>query len=500
MEGIIQLAIGMIFVYSLLSILVTTINTVISSVFHWRAQHLKSALEALITDPEIQSQFLSHPLINLTQTESAIPTFSKTLYPILMKIPILNRLITAVRTGMTHAEPSPAQAQSAPPPAGDVNPVSQIDPQIFGQVMRSILAEKAAIEVYSGVETSIKSIADAATRQHLLQVLAELTRKATFDLSPLWTEAQHSPALTDAEKASLQQALAAVESKKWAGSLPANGSQLLSVLGGFSQINDANFAKALNAVVGTAQSIDDVQSNLENWFNQRMSQLTDTYKRHVTIFTLGVGLAVALIANADLLQIGVAFWNDPILRQAVATTAQTAVNSDQLAQAIQQVQSAQAQAQAQAAATEPAPSSTQEPVSSGSAQVISASAQQLATSLNQLSNLNLPLGWEFTPVTRVCSNDNGDTVDCATAPPDGTALKVACYDPNHMLTDCYSARNVWLALPGNNSNWLGFIISKIVGLAVTILAIGQGAPFWFDLIRRLVSPGASSAPAPSSSG
>ena len=55
MQGIIQVAIGMIFVYSLLSILVTTLNTVITNVLRWRAKHLKAALESLITDPEVQA-------------------------------------------------------------------------------------------------------------------------------------------------------------------------------------------------------------------------------------------------------------------------------------------------------------------------------------------------------------------------------------------------------------------------------------------------------------
>ena len=45
-------------------------------------------------------------------------------------------------------------------------------------------------------------------------------------------------------------------------------------------------------------------------------------------------------------------------------------------------------------------------------------------------------------------------------------------------------RNVWNLVPGNNPAWLTLLFSKIVGLIVTTIAVMQGAPFWFDLLRR----------------
>ncbi len=47
-------------------------------------------------------------------------------------------------------------------------------------------------------------------------------------------------------------------------------------------------------------------------------------------------------------------------------------------------------------------------------------------------------------------------------------------------------RNLWLLDPANNPNWLGLIVRKLLGVVVTVIAIMQGAPFWFDLLQRLV--------------
>ncbi|MEO8607391.1 MAG: hypothetical protein ABI690_05895, partial [Chloroflexota bacterium] len=64
---IVDVAIGMIFVFSLLSILVTQINTLILNVLNLRAQQLKEGLINLVTDKELQAKMLAHPLIRMVE-------------------------------------------------------------------------------------------------------------------------------------------------------------------------------------------------------------------------------------------------------------------------------------------------------------------------------------------------------------------------------------------------------------------------------------------------
>ena len=60
-SGIVDVAIGLIFVFSLLAILVTQINTFLGNVLNWRAKTLKTGLQQLLTDKEIQAKVTCAP-------------------------------------------------------------------------------------------------------------------------------------------------------------------------------------------------------------------------------------------------------------------------------------------------------------------------------------------------------------------------------------------------------------------------------------------------------
>ena len=53
-----------------------------------------------------------------------------------------------------------------------------------------------------------------------------------------------------------------------------------------------------------------------------------------------------------------------------------------------------------------------------------------------------------------------------------------------VLDPLRDTRNLWNVLPGGNPGWFGLLVEKLVGLLLTTIAVMQGAPFWFDLLRR----------------
>ena len=71
MSAILQLVIGLVFIYSLMAILVTQINAVISSYLNMRAKNLRESLANLISDERLQAEILSHPLIKLIDPEKS---------------------------------------------------------------------------------------------------------------------------------------------------------------------------------------------------------------------------------------------------------------------------------------------------------------------------------------------------------------------------------------------------------------------------------------------
>jgi hypothetical protein len=105
------------------------------------------------------------------------------------------------------------------------------------------------------------------------------------------------------------------------------------------------------------------------------------------------------------------------------------------------------------------------------------SSQQVSDTVQKLIDLQLPIGWEYTPITQELL---------------ATSQLAGLPDPRNNL------RNTWNFIPGNNPDWFTNLVRKIIGFAATMVAVAQGAPFWFDLLRRLSggnTPPASS-PAP----
>jgi hypothetical protein len=50
------------------------------------------------------------------------------------------------------------------------------------------------------------------------------------------------------------------------------------------------------------------------------------------------------------------------------------------------------------------------------------------------------------------------------------------------------------ALPSSTSDWLGYVLMKLVGLGITATAVSQGSSFWYDLLKRIAgAPSAGSA-------
>src|SRR5262249_6489158 len=126
---------------------------------------------------------------------------------------------------------------------------------------------------------------------------------------------------------------------------------------------------------------------------------------------------------------------------------------------------AQPQAVPEVPGTAPEVSQEQKAESQQAAQAaVQQSAQQVSDTVKKLIDLQLPIGWEFTPLTPELV---------------ATSQLAGLPDPRHNL------RNVWNLGPANNPEWFTNLVRKLVGFAATMVAVAQGAPFWFDLLRRL---------------
>ena len=74
LAAIIQVAVGIFFVFILLSIVVTEVNSLIARATKMRAKTLRSAINAVIEDPIIRAKVYTHPLIQLVKADPIAPT------------------------------------------------------------------------------------------------------------------------------------------------------------------------------------------------------------------------------------------------------------------------------------------------------------------------------------------------------------------------------------------------------------------------------------------
>ncbi|MBZ0285185.1 MAG: hypothetical protein K8L97_30910 [Anaerolineae bacterium] len=419
MSSILQVAIGMVFIYSLLSILVTQINTVILNILNLRAKQLKEGLVELVQDKELQAKILAHPLIRMVEAR-VTPSASLT----------------------------PEQAEDIV--NSEPTQVTYIEPSTFVEALISLFTADADNTIFKPLEEAISFLPNNDQKVKLREMIRDLRSFGDTDTNKLRAAILELP--NENHKQVLSYSLEAVEDAL--GRLPIKAGQLVPLLEGIRKIKDEAFQDAIKTVLVTAQSLQDARTKLENWFNDGMNRVSEIYKRKIQLISLLVGLVLALLLNADSLQLLRAFWEDPALRQSVSETAKESIPA--LEEQINQSQGAQSQAEAGEGA-------------------VQQSAEEVSRSLQQLLDLQLPIGWEFTPITEELI---------------ATSQAAGLPDPRE------NSRNVWNFLPGNNSAWLRMMFQKIIGLVATMIAIAQGAPFWFDLLRRIAG-GSSSGQQPS---
>ena len=69
------------------------------------------------------------------------------------------------------------------------------------------------------------------------------------------------------------------------------------------------------------EDIDLFRTSVENWYDDHMSRVSGWYKRHVAKITIVVGAILILLLNINTLTIGRTLWNNSVVRTAVSTVA-----------------------------------------------------------------------------------------------------------------------------------------------------------------------------------
>ena len=275
------------------------------------------------------------------------------------------------------------------------------------------------------------------------------------------------------------------------------------------------------------------RKSVEQWYKDAMDRVSGWYKRKTQGILLVLGLVVAIVFNADSLMLARAFWVDPTLRARTVAAAQefvrthpngvgatttpsgeTRSGSDTAKKAGNNAVSEGKKGSGKGATATPKstpkntektggaadknpggastdiasnypsttdttpappppdePEYTQQQTDRAEQQYRAAAAnveETTAGAWSQLTALKVPIGW--------CSDnaDSGRTLEQIVSEPENEG---EAGDDTGL--PCTPERQ----LPRTGSAWF----LKISGLLITMIALSQGAPFWFDMLKKIVN-------------
>jgi hypothetical protein len=195
--------------------------------------------------------------------------------------------------------------------------------------------------------------------------------------------------------------------------------------------------QALVSLVGNVQgfakdkeeALAAARTNLETYYNDYMDRLAGVYKRRAHLWAFWIGLVIAIAVNIDSINIMQHLWREPTLRQSIVAQAQSSVNQG---------------------------SSTTETINVSDLQ-------------GKLSGLSIPIGW--VRVTDIGKCSYFPSTDITDEDRFGWFIpKVVCFSPSSEADAKSSSLFTWL-----------------VGVLITGAATAQGAPFWFQILGKLVN-------------
>jgi hypothetical protein len=418
-EAIIETAVGLFLVFTVMSLVASQVVEWLASFRHWRADNLEKAIRSMLSDPGVKAkvdqgalvladQLYRHPLIaSLAQPGSRpsyIPAskFALALFDVITTAGTEDSTIGRARLGL-----------------------EQMKNQLLAQLSSEAVAE------LQGLIEQIQRLIDAAiTAGQTAETIAALPLSTTLnnELNEFLKRNNISPSAFNTLAQSVN-----VDSDLVFAQILGGAARLSQVRPELAQIVTNLFSGIDMYLAQEEPRLAAARRNVEQWFNDAMDRAGGWYKRHTQLWLGLIGLLFALALNVDSVTIATTLWRDPTLRQNVVEQAQK---------------------------FELPEDSTGQPLSSAeTAQAI----RDLNTNLSQ--DLRLPIGWKI-EVHRVQAAEVCTLL--AQQPGDVRGIPYGA--------DCFQ---VLEAVPNPNASVFG----KLVGFLITAVAVTQGAPFWFNLLQ-----------------
>ena len=283
-SGVIDVGVALVYVFVLVSVLVSALNELIAGLLKQRAKALWRGIGELIRSDSLRDAFYAHPMIlslgppvsgaRLTPLRMAGPSYIPTKVFALTLLDLLQQ---------PHAKIEEAE-------------------RALGTIAASLKAGDAtAVATYAATVTDLTAAMPATDVGNAVR--ADLARLAAVINTTGATAAQLLPIVEAMQK-----------------SLPARVSAGL-------QATARQYSQELASVLRVlaeqgAGSVDRLRTAIERWFDDGMDRVSGWYKRWTQLWQLIIGLILAIVLNINIVTIGLTLWNDIPLRTAIVAEAE----------------------------------------------------------------------------------------------------------------------------------------------------------------------------------
>ena len=328
--AIIEVAIGIIFVWIVLSLTTIQIQEWISSWLDKRARDMEDAIHEMLANPNLKAQFYDHPVIRgLTAKKRKEPSvtdpwyyryplirgFTKERRKLPSYIPSQQFALTLFDIAMTAGTESSLIQQGILKLRDDLERDRNLSPSNALIVELNLLAElaRSAAATEAGTALTQKTLAMLKTEAHQFvdKIKVKYPKLKLEGEMELVLRQEIDKAIKEAER--LKQQMDQVVKNQPKKDLRTSLGRLrrgVAALGVISpEVNQALNALLLNVeeyVTEGETNLAKARKNVEKWFDDSMDRVSGAYKRYAQTLALIIGFLTLLFLNVD--SIGLTFY------------------------------------------------------------------------------------------------------------------------------------------------------------------------------------------------
>jgi hypothetical protein len=441
LEELVGVAVGLILVYLLVSVAVMSLQEWISGLISRRSRDLEIILREMLAETlepprrgTVLAERLEPPATGAASGGKPQPVHKSGVLEKIYEHPLIKSLYQGT------SKPSYIPRDKFVLALFDIIISAGTDASMIekGLTQLKIYKENFPKAIRAGMDTAIDALLekardvkdDPAKMANLQAELDAMVKKYTdYDIGPVFEALLHAQLPT--AEAEVIKAL-----KRGAATLTTENRQLKQTL------DDLVYMAEMYLKEGESK-LAQARANAEKWFDDTMDRASGWYKRRAQTWAFALGLILAIAFNVDSADIASRLWIQPALRQSLV----------KIAEDFQLQDSTQAQDR------------TTNPVDT------------ISRLQSSFAGLQLPIGWTlvglgpeaFTPATDHCTLFPRQTIE-------GQPGK----DVYGMSINGTCMR--W----GNPPEGWG-VLTKAIGFLITAMAAMQGAPFWFEILKKLVN-------------